>query len=405
MATFLTGGTGYLGSYLAARLLAEGEGLNLLVRAPSAAEAERRLWKALQLHMDFDEFDEHRRLRFQVFPGDLSAPGLGMTPAERERLVETTDSVVHCAASLNRTSERSCLNVNLKGTLAAVQLARDAAAHHGLRRFSQVSTVSVAGERQDEVVLEDDAVDWNRRDYDAYARTKKFAEHLVRELLPDVPRTVFRPAIVMGDSRFGDTTQFDMVRAFSILAGLPVLPLRPLDRIDIVPANWVADTIVTLHLREEPRHDTYHLSAGTRAETYHAITSHLARAGAGRAPTYVPGLERPFGGTIRALGRLARGPVRRGARLIEVFYPYLTYNTVFDSTRAVEEVGTPPPPFTGYCAPLLEFARRCHFAYPYRPWPSPPAKRRPSGSPDTLEDLADPSASTNGHHSAERAKS
>lgn len=405
MATFLTGSTGYLGSYVAAGLLAKSEPLNLLVRAKSVEDAERRLWKSLQLHMDFDAFDEHRRLRLQIFPGDLSAPLLGMTPAGRERLVETTDSVIHCAASLNRTSERACLNVNLKGTLAAVQLARGVAEHHGLRRFSQVSTVSVAGERQHEVVLEDDAVDWARRDYDAYARTKKFAEHLVRELLADIPKTVFRPAIVMGDSRFGDTTQFDMVRAFSILSGMPLLPLRPLDRIDIVPANWVADAIVTLHLREKPLHDTYHLSAGTHAETYHAITSHLARGTERRAPSFVPGLERPFGAVATTLGRWARGPVRQGARLIEVFYPYLTYDTVFDSSRVIDEVGTPPPRFTSYCLPLLEFARQHRFAYPYRPWPSSPGRRAASHSPETLEDLAEPSTSTNGHASAQRAKS
>lgn len=404
MATFLTGGTGYLGSYLAAGLLAKGEGLNLLVRAESRDDAWRRLWKSLQLHMDFDAFDDHRRNRIEVFPGDLSQPGLGMPAHERARLVETTDSVIHCAASLNRTSERLCASVNLKGTLASIRLARDADDDHGLRRFSQVSTVSVAGERMHGTVGEDEAVDWNRRDYDAYGRTKKFAEHMVRELLPDVPKTIFRPAIVMGDSRFGETTQFDMVRAFSILASLPVLPLRPLDRIDIVPANWVADAIVTLHLRESPAHDTYHLSAGHYAEQYHAITRKIAEASGRRAPAYVPGLEKPFGAAVSFTGKVGRGVVRGGARLIEVFYPYLTYDTVFDSTRVVEETGQAPPAFTSYCMPLLQFARANRFRYPYREWPGTPAAR-PGGAPGTLEDLAEPRSGTNGHHETRKARS
>jgi len=405
VATFLTGSTGYLGSYLAAGLLAKGEGLNLLVRAKSAEDAWRRLWQSLQLHMDFDAFDDHRRNRIDVFPGDLSQPGLGMRPRDRARLVESTSSVIHCAASLNRTSERLCTSVNLKGTLASVQLARDADADHGLRRFSQVSTVSVAGERQNEIVGEDEAVDWSRRDYDAYGRTKKFAEHMVRELLPDVPKTIFRPSIVLGDSRFGDTTQFDMVRAFSILSGLPVLPLRPLDRIDIVPANWVADAIVTLHLRENPKHDTYHLSAGTHAETYHAITKRMAEATGKRAPAYVPGLERPFGALVSLTGKVGRGAVRGGARLIEVFYPYLTYNTVFDSSRVVEEVGSAPPAFSSYCMPLLEFARTNRFRYPHREWPDTPAAH-PARAPGTLEDVADAAGpSTNGHATTHKARS
>ena len=42
-------------------------------------------------------------------------------------------------------------------------------------------------------------------------------------LKPDVPLTIFRPSIVMGDSRHAETTQFDMVRAFVFLAGLPAL--------------------------------------------------------------------------------------------------------------------------------------------------------------------------------------
>ena len=56
--------------------------------------------------------------------------------------------------------------------------------------------------------------------------------------------TIFRPAIVLGDSRRAETTQFDMAQAFDVLARLPVLPLRPDDRIDIVPANYVGAAIV-----------------------------------------------------------------------------------------------------------------------------------------------------------------
>ena len=111
----------------------------------------------------------------------------------------------------------------------------------------------MAGHRSNEVVSEDRAIDWDRSDYDPYARTKKFCEHMVRELLPDVPRTVFRPSIVLGDSRRPETTQFDMVRAFVFLAGLPVLPLRSDDRVDIVPVDYVADAVVRLHQKVAAR--------------------------------------------------------------------------------------------------------------------------------------------------------
>ena len=242
MAIFLTGATGYIGSYLAAGFLdGHGESLNVLVRAGDQREAERRLWQAMQLHFDFPAFQRHLTERVRIFRGDLTDTQFGLNDDEYGALVNSTDSVLHCAASLNRKSEKSCLNVNLRGTLEVVQLARRAHQAHGLRRFSQVSTVAVAGHRSNETVVEDRSIDWERSDYDPYARTKKFCEHMVRELLPDVQRTVFRPSIVLGDSRRPETTQFDMVRAFVFLGGLALLPLRPNDRIDIVPVNYVAD--------------------------------------------------------------------------------------------------------------------------------------------------------------------
>ncbi|MGB6980562.1 MAG: SDR family oxidoreductase, partial [Candidatus Acidiferrales bacterium] len=227
MAIFLTGSTGYIGAHIAANLLSDSsERLNLLVRARDEQEARERLWHSLQLHMEFPEFQERLDSRIQMYLGDLTGKKFGLSEEGYARLVRTSDSVIHCAASLNRKSEKSCLNVNLRGTLEVVELAMRARDQHGLRRFSHVSTVAVAGQRSNEVVQEDSSIDWARSDYDPYARTKKFCEHMVRELLHDVPRTIFRPSIVLGDSRRPETNQFDMVRAFVFLAGLPVLPFR-----------------------------------------------------------------------------------------------------------------------------------------------------------------------------------
>src|SRR5439155_24957271 len=156
--------------------------------------------------------------------------------------------------------------------------------YHGLRRFSLVSTVAVAGKRQDEVVTEVRAIEWDRSDYDPYARTKKFCEHMVRQLVPEVPITIFRPSIVLGDSRYPQTTQFDMVRAFVFLAGLLVLPFRSQDRIDIVTVVFVADAIATLHQKENLQYDMYHLSSGTDPQTSRQVTSALAAAPNTRGP-------------------------------------------------------------------------------------------------------------------------
>jgi len=369
MAIFLTGSTGYIGAHVATNLLRDhGASLNVLVRARDVNEAEGRLWQAMQLHLDFPQFYEYLQTRVRVFRGDLTSPGFGLSRDEYDRLVHTTDSVIHCAASLNRKSEKSCLNVNLRGTLEVLTLARQAEHYHGLRRFSQVSTVAVAGKRQNEVVTEDRSIDWERSDYDPYARTKKFCEHMMRMLLPETPKTVFRPSIVLGDSRYAETTQFDMVKAFVFLAGLPVLPFRPTDRIDIVNVDFVAEAIATLHQKDRPEHDTYHLSSGIGSQTFREITKALAAAQNKRAPVFVPVVERPFAGSVNFLANRS-GAVGKGASLMKVFMPYLTWNTVFDNTRVTKELGKKPVPFSEYCYPLLKFSRETEFAYKYRPWP------------------------------------
>ena len=369
MAIFLTGGTGYIGAHVAANLLDQHDAsLNLLVRSRDPREAELRLWHALQLHLPFPKFYEYLQLKIRIFCGDLTSPQFGLGPGDYDRLVHTTDSVIHCAASLNRKSEKSCLNVNLRGTLEVVQLARQSQYYHGLRRFSNVSTVAVAGKRSHEVVVEDRAIEWERSDYDPYARTKKFCEHMVRELLPDVPLTIFRPSIVLGDSRYPQTTQFDMVRSFVFLAGLPVLPFRPHDKIDIVNVDFVADAISTLHMKTDPEHDTYHLSSGNDAQTFQELTKALAAEQNKRGPVFLPIVEKPFSSIVNALAK-RKGSVGHGAALLKVFLPYLTWNTVFDNTRVTTEMGRKPTPFSQYSFPLLRFSRERNFEYPYQAWP------------------------------------
>jgi thioester reductase-like protein len=369
VAIFLTGSTGYIGAHVAANLLEEHDAtLNLLVRGRDPRDAELRLWQAMQLHLPFPKFYEYLQAKIRIFRGDLTSPHFGLAPDDYDRLVHTTDSVIHCAASLNRKSEKSCLNVNLRGTLEVLQLARQTQYYHGLRRFSNVSTVAVAGKRSNEIVVEDRSIEWERSDYDPYARTKKFCEHMVRELLPDVPLTIFRPSIVLGDSRYPQTTQFDMVRSFVFLAGLPVLPFRPQDKIDIVNVDFVADAISTLHMKANPAHDIYHLSSGRSSQTFRELTRALATEQNKRGPVFLPIMEKPFSSGVDILAN-RKGPIGHGAALMKVFLPYLTWNTVFDNTRVTTEIGRKPALFSQYSFPLLRFSREHNFSYPYQAWP------------------------------------
>jgi thioester reductase-like protein len=320
--------------------------------------------------MPFEAFERHLRSRIELHLGDITQPRCGLEARSYERLVGKMESVIHIAASLNRRSARSCLNVNLRGTLEVIQLARAAADRHGLRRFSDVSTTAVAGERSHEVVDEDAAIDWDRRDYDPYARTKKFCEHMVETLLPSVPSTVFRPSTVIGDTRFGATMQFDMVRAVLMLARMRVLPLKPDARHDIVPADYVGRAIADIHQLSAPKHRVYHLSAGDGAETHRALMQRLRVQGRPLKHAFAPALETPFGRLMGALSNTPRGlGVSGTASLLRVFWPYVVYDTIFDNRRVVEELGEAPMPFSSYAGPVLDFALEHGFAYPFKPWP------------------------------------
>src|SRR5438552_3797710 len=146
MAIFLTGSTGYIGAHVAANLLQQHEStLNVLVRGRDPQDAAVRLWNALQLHMTFKNFHEYLQTKVRIFIGDLTDTRFGLEQDVYDRLVHTTDSIIHCAASLNRKSENRCLYVYLRGMLEVAILALRSHYYHGLLRFMYVCTVTMAG--------------------------------------------------------------------------------------------------------------------------------------------------------------------------------------------------------------------------------------------------------------------
>lgn len=369
--TFVTGGTGYLGGYVCTRLLDRDPNhrLALLVRGTDPEHARAKLWKSWQLHWDEGAFLAAMS-RVDLHLGDLHAPQLGLADATVRALATDTDSVLHIAASLNRKSERACLNTNLRGLVSVLKLARAMTDGGGLQRFSFVSTAAVAGERHREIVPEDQSIEWDRRQYDPYARTKAFGEHLCRELLPDVPLTIFRPSTVLGDSRHPRTTQWDMVRAFVFFAELPVLPWGPDIRQDIVNADYVGDAIAHIHTMDAPRWDTYHLSAGAGSRQTHEIVAALVADTGRRPPRLSRRMGRPFRRLVSAAEQVGPGKqTQRMAALLRVFLPYVTNDTVFDNSRVIAELGRGPVSFTDYASGLYGYAKETEFTYPYRPLP------------------------------------
>jgi nucleoside-diphosphate-sugar epimerase len=370
MSIFITGATGYIGSYATEWLLRNTDHeLALLVRAPDYDAGVERLWKSLQLHMKADEF--HRHLdRICFISGDLTERGLGISAADYDWLISNAESVLHNAAALNFRSERACMNHNLRGTLSVIKLARAIQEDHPLRRFTQVSSAAVAGIRPGALVMEDEPLDWSKQDFNPYTRTKKFCEHMVRELLPDVPLLCVRPSSVIGDSRFPQTTQFDMVRAVCALTDLPVLPFSRDTRLDIVNADWVGPSIAELHVREGLAHDTYHLSAGAESRTVGEIAEAFSSALRKRMPFFSGRLTTPFERATSALANLPKaGNLQRVGALLSVFVPYVAADMVYDNARSLTDLRTAPAPFTSYGPSLYTYAKSVNFEFPYNPLP------------------------------------
>jgi thioester reductase-like protein len=363
---FLTGGNGYLGAYVCAQLLGDTPDLHLhlLIRATTKRQAHEKLWANWQLHMDLETFRE-RLSRVTLVFGDLHGTRLSLSDQDYDDVLSSCDSVLHIAASLNRKSSKSCFNTNLRGTLSVIKLAAAMEKAGVLRRYSHVSTVAVAGQRDREVIEEDTAIEWDRSDYDPYGRTKKFCEHMARELLPAGKVMFFRPSIVMGDSRFAGTTQFDMIRAFCLIADLPIVPLRPDIRLDIINADYVGAAIAHIHMKADAKWDIYHLSSGTSSKTAQEIAHALIAGQTRRGVRFVRQLEGSFSKTVNAMTMAPRNsPIALPAALLKVFLPYITYDTVFDNQRVVTEMGRAPTEFTDYCAELYRFAKGCSYQYP-----------------------------------------
>lgn len=371
-AVFLTGGTGYLGSYVVTDLVAreDVDRIYLLTRSEGREPGLDKLWRALQLHWDEERFYGSLD-KLVLVSGDLHAAGLGIGERDKARILDECDSVLHIAASLNRKSNKACFNSNLRGTLSTIQLVRELAeARGGLRRFGYVSTTAVAGVREHETVGEDASIEWDRSDYDPYARTKKFAEHMVHELLPDVPKVILRPPTVMGDSRKPQTTQFEMVRFYSWMIDAPAVPIHPDTRLDFVPADFVGSSIAQLFMKEALRWDCYHLSAGAGSRTAREHDETFRAAGV-RTPFLIPSIHPLLDGFAGTLANVPRSTVSYAASLMKVFLPYFTNDVVFDNTRVVTELGREPTPFTDYAVDLYRWAKSVRFEYPYAPRPAP----------------------------------
>lgn len=256
----LTGGTGFLGSQIARILLKDRDRkLAVLVRGRDEADAKRRLrriWSAWP--ETAGAFDG----RVEVLRGDLSLPRLGIDPSQYSGLVRGLTHIIHAAAELQLDGSVDELRrSNVQGTASLLDLARAAQADHGLDRFAHVSTAYVAGGRKGEVyegeLLEGQGFS------NAYEQTKFEGELLARQAMAELPVSVFRPGMVVGDSLTGEIQSFNTMYVplrLYLTGKLKLIPARPDMPLNIVPVDYVAGAIAQLAFDRRAAGLTFHLT-------------------------------------------------------------------------------------------------------------------------------------------------
>ena len=256
----ITGATGFLGSRIARRLLCETDAeVIALVRAENPEEARRRLYRSWrETGESAGGFDS----RLRALPADLTRENLGLDRETWRELSRQITHVVHSAADLRLEGPLEELRrTNVGGTANLLALAREAQRHHGLVRFSHISTAYVAGGRTGEVAESEltDAYGFSN----SYEQSKYEGERLVREAMEELPVTVFRPGMVVGDSETGEISCFNTVYVplkLYLCGKLPVVPSRPDLRVNMVPVDYVADAVFRLTFDARAEGRTFHLT-------------------------------------------------------------------------------------------------------------------------------------------------
>ena len=253
----VTGFPGFLGSELVPRILRRGKRQEVvcLVQPKFMALAERRAEALVAAEPSF-------RGRIELIGGDITRPGLGLEDAAG--LARRITEVFHLAAIYDLAVRRELgLRVNVEGTKHVLDFAADSPRLH---RVQYVSTCYVSG-RFAGIFREDD-LDKGQEFNNFYEESKFLAEVAVRERIEGgLPATVYRPAVVVGDSKTGATQKYDgpyyairWLLKQPAVAVLPVVGDTHRTRINLVPRDYVIAAIAALAALPAARGKTYQLA-------------------------------------------------------------------------------------------------------------------------------------------------
>ncbi|MCV7013538.1 SDR family oxidoreductase [Mycolicibacterium madagascariense] len=341
----VTGGTGFIG--------------RRLVTALAARTDEPEVWVLVRRESlsRFERLAEQWGESVKPLVGDLTAPRLGLTD---ETLAElgAVDHVVHCGAIYDVTaSDEAQRAANVDGTRAVIEFATatHATLHH-------VSSIAVAGTFPGE---------YTEADFDVaqdlptpYHQTKFEAEMLVRAA-PGLRYRVYRPAVVVGDSRTGEMDKIDgPYYFFGLLAKLAILPrLTPImlpdtGRTNVVPVDYVVDALESIMHAPGRDGQTFHLTAPTSLGLKHIYLGVARAAGLPELRATLPGsMATPFlkaTGRAKILRNMAATQLGIPAEILDVVDLAPTF-TSDNAAEALRDTGIRVPEFSSYAPKLWRY--------------------------------------------------
>ena len=341
----ITGFPGFIARRLITKLLAGDKKLTITALVePRMAEQARQAAEAIDAK------------RIELLAGDIGDRRLGLDDADYQRLAKEVSVVHHLAAIYDLSVPLELAQrVNVEGTGNVLDFCH---ACKDLTSLQYVSTAYVAGQRTG-VVYEHELL-MGQRFKNHYESTKFQAEVWVRERAGAIPTTIYRPAIVVGDSQTGETQKFDgpyyILRSISrsLKMNGPIVQFgRSSAPFNVVPVDFVVDAIAALSRDGAAAGETLHL-VDPEPLTANELTVILAREYAGREPT----LRVPAKAVATSLRFKRVREMYEGAPPESIVY--LNHPVRFDTRRAealLEPHGLRVPRFPEYVDAMVRFFR------------------------------------------------
>jgi thioester reductase-like protein len=243
---FMTGFPGFIASRLLERLAGRDVFAYLLVQPAFVEKAMAEIERIASV-------TEMPVENFALIEGDITKPDLGMSDEDLETVRDEVTDIYHLAAIYDLAVAKDvAFAVNLNGTKNVNAFA---ATVGDLNRYNYISTCYVAGKRTGRILESELEHEAGFRNY--YEETKYLAELEVERLKGELPVTIFRPSVVVGDSKTGETAKYDgiyyLIKYLMMAPGLLRLVNvgNPEVRLNLVPVDFVVNGIVALSQDEE----------------------------------------------------------------------------------------------------------------------------------------------------------